>query len=331
MNISDKYPFILPRYISGGSNRFTCPGCGGKKSFTRYMNVDTGEYVSDECGICNHRNSCGYHYPPRDYYRDHPNDRNGIDEEPFCINGIRTVLKQKPIRHIETIDSDPQTDFYSLTWAKIAAQRDCTFKYWFNSLPFDEQTKQDVLNQYYVGGTQKDTYVNGINYGKAVVFWIIDELQRVHDAKLIAYTSDGHRVQGWGNSMRSICVSMRIGPQLEHTDKVLFGQHLLTRYPDKTICVVESEKSALVCSCHYPEYVWLATGGCGNLQKEKIKPLMNRKVVIFPDSGEYDYWVKCMEDSGHKNYYVVNFMEQFEPNTDIADVILGEAKQNVVL
>lgn len=68
--------FILERYRSGGSNRYTCPQCGKRKCFTRYINVETGEYVGEECGICNHVSSCGYHYPPREYYRDHPQLEN---------------------------------------------------------------------------------------------------------------------------------------------------------------------------------------------------------------------------------------------------------------
>jgi len=32
-----------------------------------------------------------------------------------------------------------------------------------------------------------------------------------------------------------------------------------------------------------------------------------------------------MKESGIDNYQIVDFMEQYETNTDIADVILGEA------
>lgn len=46
--------FILERYRSGGSNRYVCPQCGRKKCFTRYVDLETGEYVADECGKCDH-------------------------------------------------------------------------------------------------------------------------------------------------------------------------------------------------------------------------------------------------------------------------------------
>ena len=49
--------------------------------------------------------------------------------------------------------------------------------------------------------------------------------------------------------------------------------------------------------------------------------------MIYPNSGEYGKWKQRMEESRHKDYTIVDFMEQYPPNTDIADVLLGEAKQ----
>jgi hypothetical protein len=52
----------------------------------------------------------------------------------------------------------------------------------------------------------------------------------------------------------------------------------------KTICVVEAEKSAVILSARYPEYVWLAAGGLGEVQTDKFRALRGRKVVMFPDT-----------------------------------------------
>ena len=48
------------------------PLCFGEECFTRYVDLETGEYVADDCGKCDHTASCGYHYPPRQYFHDHP-------------------------------------------------------------------------------------------------------------------------------------------------------------------------------------------------------------------------------------------------------------------
>lgn len=321
--------FILERYRPGGGNRYTCPFCGQKKCFARYIDVQTGEYVDETCGKCDHENSCPVvHYPPREFFKDHPECSRQNSWEPYVANGRKSVLSnaKKPAPYLPV--DVAQTDFFDPHWAEMAAGRKSTFRTWFESLPFAPELIQQVLADYYVGATQRDTVTAGINYGPAAVFWMIDEQQRVHDAKLIAYTRDGHRVQGWGNSMRSICEKAKTGPQLAQTEKVLFGLHLTTRYPEKTIGIVESEKSALVCALKYPEYLWLATGGCGNLQASKLRPLMDRRLVIYPDSGEFQKWTKCMADSGHRQYTVVEMLEDFKPNTDIADVILGTAQRN---
>lgn len=322
--MTNEIQFILERYRSGGANRYTCPKCNKRKSFTRYVDVRTGEYVADDCGKCNHESSCGYHYPPREYFRDHPQVSNDHAWQKSSINSKPVLAKAQ---RLNMPGNEEQTEFFDFDWVEESVRRKSTFRTWFESLPFDETRKQEVLAEYYVGGTSNDIIVEGLNYGPAAIFWMIDEQQRVHDAKLIAYTCDGHRVQNWGNSMRSICEKTKVGPQLSHTDKVLFGLHLLNRYPDKTVGIVESEKSALICACRFPQYLWLATGGCGNLNAQKIKPLMNRKVIVFPDSGEYGKWHERMKESGHKQFHVVQLLEDYLPNTDIADIILGVAKK----
>ena len=37
----------------GRDSRFTCPQCGKKNTFARYVDVTTGEYADDDCGRCN--------------------------------------------------------------------------------------------------------------------------------------------------------------------------------------------------------------------------------------------------------------------------------------
>lgn len=308
-NTSNNNRFHLPKK----GRKHTCPVCGSKKSFRRYIDALTGNELAEHCGICDHLNRCGYHYPPRELFREHPELLKQDKREYTPV--------QKNITPVEF----QQKEFFDMSWVEAAAKRQSTFRTWFMGLPFDDAVKQRVLAEYYVGATARDVIVNGENRGPAAVFWLIDEQQRVHDAKLIAYTEDGHRVEGWGNYMRSICEKAKTGPQLQETEKVLFGLHLLNRYPEKTVCIVESEKTALVCACRYPEYIWMATGGCGNLQPRKLRPLMNRHLVVYPDSGEYEKWCQRMKESRHKQYNVVNALEMYEPNTDIADVLLARA------
>jgi len=52
---------------------------------------------------------------------------------------------------------------------------------------------------------------------------------------------------------------------------------------NKSIVLVESEKTAIICVLHIPEYVWLSYGGINGLTQDKLKVLINRKVILVPD------------------------------------------------
>lgn len=64
----------------------------------------------------------------------------------------------------------------------------------------------------------------------------------------------------------------------------LFGEHLLND-KDKVnanVALVESEKTAVICSLLLPECIWLATGGKSQFNDRLMVP-KGRKVTAFPD------------------------------------------------
>ena len=70
------YRFTLERY-RGLSTRYTCPQCGRKHTFTRYIDTDNNnQYISDNVGKCNRLDKCGYHYTPKQYFTDNLNKRD---------------------------------------------------------------------------------------------------------------------------------------------------------------------------------------------------------------------------------------------------------------
>lgn len=62
-----------------------------------------------------------------------------------------------------------------------------------------------------------------------------------------------------------------------------FGDHLLQDNPTAAVCVVESEKTALVASIVYPSRLWIAVGSKNNLNPERCAPYRGRKIIIYPD------------------------------------------------
>ena len=70
------YRFTLERY-RGLSSRYTCPQCGRKHTFTRYIDTENNNnYLSERVGKCNRLDKCGYHYTPKQYFTDNPCERD---------------------------------------------------------------------------------------------------------------------------------------------------------------------------------------------------------------------------------------------------------------
>lgn len=118
-----------------------------------------------------------------------------------------------------------------------------------------------------------------------------------------------------------------------------FGEHLLIQYPNKPIAIVESEKTAVVASVYYPEFVWLATGGkngCKWKEKQISKPLTNidRQVFLFPDLNAIQDWRKAKYEienySGYTQIELIDLKkfsdgsvskEAIEKGYDLADFL----------
>ena len=112
----------------------------------------------------------------------------------------------------------------------------------------------------------------------------------------------------------------------------LFGEHLLSQYPDKPIALVESEKTAIICSALIPQYLWLATGGKSQLSQDKLSVLAGRKAIAFPDIDGYEEWKKKLSAteiditvSDILQRYATE--EQRKAHIDIADLLI-QWKQN---
>ena len=171
------------------------------------------------------------------------------------------------------------------------------FVTWLRSLPWtDEQRKrlEQVLWLYCVRHWQKD--------GR-VVFWQIDNEGRPHGAKMMAYNPNGKRVKKEEDEERSRPrwvhnqEGFREHLDLDHHQFVasLFGMHLLNRYPNATINIVESEKTALFMATMYGDFeknLWLACGGLEFMKVEALRPLIDsgRRVWVWPDKDGVEKW-----------------------------------------
>ena len=128
-------------------------------------------------------------------------------------------------------------------------------------------------------------YRLGISRQGGVIFWQIDQEQRIHDGKVMYYQSDCHRDKHHHPTWVSTLLCRRYHwHDCQQASHCFFGLHLLTPSLLTPTAIVEAEKTAVILSERYPQYLWLATGGLGEVQADKFRPLKGRKVVLFPDT-----------------------------------------------
>lgn len=276
--------FSLEKY-SGRASRHQCPNCGDPHSFTYYIDEETGRPIDESCGRCNHESSCGYHYTPKQFFIDNP-----TRQERACVSS--------QTRRTATTRPKPQEpSFIPFEYVEKSASYASDFMYFLCGL-FEAQTIERLMEDYALGATRSGD----------VIFWQIDKLGKVRTGKVMRYDKNtGHRVHGGGgvNWVHSLmkCKDFNL-------KQCLFGEHLLKMYPDKTVALVESEKSALLGAAVLPQYVWLATGGKSNMNPDKMKVLRGRTVTLFPDAGCYEDWSERAKTAGGEDWHVSDIIER---------------------
>jgi hypothetical protein len=128
-----------------------------------------------------------------------------------------------------------------------------------------------------------DYFSIGTTRAGGTIFWYQDRNGHFRKPKRIYYKPDGHRVKASEDAAKSK-PSPIIFTNREGYEYCLYGEFQLACYPATAKAVmVESEKSAIIGHAHYPDFIWLATGGAASLKKERAAVLQGRKVMIIPD------------------------------------------------
>ena len=147
--------------------------------------------------------------------------------------------------------------------------------------------------------------------------------QRARTGKCIEYNPITGKKQkiNWVHSMAKL-------PNF-NLEQCLFGLHLIHLDKTKPIAIVESEKTAIIASLAFPEYIWMATGGLNNLKEKLLLPLKGRNVILFPDAGCYNIWKdKIATLPSNINIQISDLLyrkatpEQKNEGLDIADYIV---------
>jgi len=185
----------------------------------------------------------------------------------------------------------------------------------------------------------------------SVIFWQIDQEDNIREGKVMYYQADAHR----SHSRKPVSMSYLLKQAKQLPDDwtarhCLFGLHQLKPFLDTPegenviIAVVESEKTAIICSELLPtledtRVIWLATGGKTNLSTQALQPLLGHRVILFPDTdttGEtYHDWLNTATrvnkalPSSAREVTVSNILElhatedQKHRKIDIADFVIS--------
>ncbi len=311
----------LEKY-TGLKSRHTCPACGRKRCFTLYVNED-GEQLNPSVGRCDHESACGYHYTPAQYFSDHPeasdNWRNNFMATPIHIP--KHTPAPKPLCFI------PQ----DLVTRSVNPRYPSDFTRFLSSI-LGRNTTCRLIQEYRLGVTRNAD----------VIFFQIDIHGRCRTGKVMKYDPvTGHRIKDenvggritWIHSLMKRTGALKQDWELT---QCLFGEHLLSQCPGRTVAIVESEKTAVICSALMPEYVWLATGGKSQLG-DKLNVLKQRTIVAFPDVDGYDLWKQKASELPGLRITVSDYLEttatpeEREAHIDIADRLIAQLRDGTLV
>ena len=199
------------------------------------------------------------------------------------------------------------------------------------SLSLESQFCKAVVSAGYLSQEQLRNaaarYRLGCTKDGGVIFWQIDDHQQVHAGKIMYYQPDCHRSKEHHPTWVHCLMKDKLPPNYQFLP-CLFGLHLLTmeqptagnssksnsklnnsetnfgQFPceaGKKIAIVESEKTAVIMSEVFKDFIWMSCGGLQMFKPELLAPLVNHKVVIFPDTDEtgeaYKAWLTVLQQA----------------------------------
>jgi hypothetical protein len=262
-----EHKYILEPY-KGMNTRYRCPSCQQRdKTFSLYIDTETGEHMHPTVGRCNRESNCGHHYTPKQYFQD--NNISFDTPQPKAYKPRPVTPPQKPVSFIPV----------EVFKASLKAHETNHFVQFLINL-FGVEVASQLVSRYFIATSK--------HWNGATVFWQIDTQGKVRTGKIMLYSpTTGKRVKNLELPVYWVHKALK-QPEFE-LRQCLFGEHLLI---DKTkpVAIVESEKTAVIASVYLPQFIWVAVGSLTNLNAEKCSILKGRTVTLFPDLNGFDKW-----------------------------------------
>lgn len=277
------------RYSYEKNKKHLCPSCN-KKTFVRFIDNVTSEYLPDEYGRCDREGNCTYMlHPVNDGYAKHmfEQERGEVVERPPKRPTVQTQAIRPKIYIPNELVAKSKTGYNENIFVLNLLK----------TIP--KNIVADGVKRYQIGTSNR--------WEGATIFWFIDYLNRIvaGQTKLFDQTNHTAKFLNKENEKQSCTTYVTATMKYNHEkkgeavpqwlvdyhnqdDKVtaLFGEHLLNVYPNKIIAIFEAPKTAVIASFYFPQFLCMAVGGLSYLTIERVKVLKGRNVVLFPDIGK---------------------------------------------
>ena len=237
---------------------------------------------------------------------------------------------------------------------------------WIRKQPWAPEQRarvEDVLKQYCVGHARVYHEWSHKEH-HFTVFWQIDKDGKPRTGHYMKYKPNGHRMHkeddryntDWFHAILSShydaekkCRSYEppypypaiYDPDKQEARQCLFGEHLLDRYPQAPVCIVESEKTAVLMAIAYgnhPLQLWMACCGSSNITRERLAPLIaeRRRIILYPDRDGIEAWTNKAADLDYDRVTIDTravtkwWRPEDGEKADIADVVMRIIQQAAV-
>lgn len=318
--------------LEKGSKKYRCPSCH-KNRFVRYMNIEVSEYLPFNYGRCDREVNCGYHLNPyKNNYDRNNNSISLVELKPNKIIPKKTVYFSKEVFYKTRKDYSNNKFVQNLL---------------FNiDYPFHKKDIEKIISLYHIGTISKG-YRNG-----ATTFPFIDIWNNVRTVQVKQFNNANHTIATDFLHSMLTKVYLKSNTKIpnwlkeynENETKVscLFGEHLLNKYPNNPIGLVEAPKTAIYSTLYYgfpnrvDNLLWLAVYNLSSLNLKKCKSLEGRKVYLFPDLSvqgrAFNLWsekaIKLQQVLDNTFFKVSSLLEQNaldsdrEEGKDMADYLI---------
>ena len=285
----DKHRYTLEK----GSRKHHCPNCN-QKTFVRYIDTETGDYLPEQYGRCDRESKCSYHLNP---YLDGYAKAVWEQEQ-----GNRSELPNnwKPKRKKAIPQPTPEPIFFDFDTFKQTLQPERYEKNTFIQnlfyrvqFPFEVDEVTKVIQLYRLG-----TVANGYRAG-ANTFPFIDIKGNVRAVQVKQFDEQNHTTgtdflhsiieKHHTRNNKPLPDWLEAYTKQDKRISCLFGEHLLSKYHSNPVALVEAPKTAVYGTLYFglpetPEsFIWLAVYNKSSFSFDKLKVLQGRFVYVFPD------------------------------------------------